>query len=75
MSYFKGFDPYFPDDDDDDDDEPPRNAECKHCGQAGLHWEECCGRWVLYTAKGAKHVCDQKWVDKMNGALFEDLTR
>jgi hypothetical protein len=64
------FDPY-----EYEDQGEPKTAECKFCGQGGLHWEDCDGRFVLYGSEGEKHVCDQKRVDKMNGNLFEDLTR
>ena len=58
-----------------DEDDQPTETECKHCGKAGLHWEELApGEWKLFE-EHAMHHCDQKRLDRRAAADFEDLDK
>lgn len=69
MSYFddNDFDPF------DDDDDQPREVSCRICGKAGLFWEDDNGQWVLISAKGLIHKCDEKALHKQTADDFEAL--
>lgn len=32
-------------------------VDCNRCGETWLHWEEKEGKWRLFDAKGAPHIC------------------
>lgn len=64
MAWEDYFDPYSY------DDEYP-SAECKRCGEGGLHWEEDDGRFILVTQNGGIHKCDQNRADRRAMGDFE----